>query len=80
MGSFVSIQYGRIFIPVTFLCGQNYGSFFDLATTGIDGGPVKLIGTGNATMDLSSNRWSYKVKYRKIIQIIAISGLLRNLY
>ncbi|XP_043710768.1 beta-galactosidase-like [Telopea speciosissima] len=39
----------------------NYGSFFDLVPTGIVGGPVKLIGNGNATKDLSSNEWSYKI-------------------
>ncbi|KAF8401121.1 hypothetical protein HHK36_014425 [Tetracentron sinense] len=40
---------------------QNYGSFFDLALTGIVGGPVQLIGAGNVTKDLSSNQWFYKV-------------------
>lgn len=42
---------------------QNYGAFFDLAPTGIVGGPVQLSGTGsvNTTKDISSNLWSYKV-------------------
>ncbi|XP_077234649.1 beta-galactosidase 15-like [Tasmannia lanceolata] len=39
----------------------NYGAFFDLQTAGIVGGPVQLIGEGNTTMDLSSNKWSYKI-------------------
>ncbi|KAF3450937.1 hypothetical protein FNV43_RR07026 [Rhamnella rubrinervis] len=39
----------------------NYGAFFDTQPTGIVGGPVKLIGDNNATLDISSNRWSYKV-------------------
>ncbi|KAF2304145.1 hypothetical protein GH714_028044 [Hevea brasiliensis] len=29
--------------------------------TGINGGPVKLLGSGSDVMDLSSNSWSYKV-------------------
>lgn len=50
---------------ITLLSGTvglpNYGSFFDTQTTGIVGGPVKLIGDNNVTQDLSSNQWSYKV-------------------
>ncbi|KAK3006998.1 hypothetical protein RJ639_017059, partial [Escallonia herrerae] len=43
------------------LSATNYGARFDLAPTGIVGGPVQLIGKANASMDLSSNQWSYKV-------------------
>ncbi|KAK3012130.1 hypothetical protein RJ639_011754 [Escallonia herrerae] len=39
----------------------NYGAFYDTNTTGIVGGPVELVGKENATIDLSSNLWSYKV-------------------
>ncbi|KAK2439709.1 beta-galactosidase [Trifolium repens] len=40
-----------------------YGPFFDLKTTGIVGGPVKLIASdsSNTTLDLSKSSWSYKV-------------------
>nr|GMC52008.1 beta-galactosidase 15-like [Ipomoea batatas] len=43
---------------------QNYGSFFDLAGTGLSGGPVEIVGTkGDETIskDISSHKWSYKV-------------------
>ncbi|XP_043696444.1 beta-galactosidase 7-like [Telopea speciosissima] len=39
----------------------NYGSFFDLVPSGIVGGPVQLIGSGNVTKDISLNEWSYKI-------------------
>ncbi|XP_074579821.1 beta-galactosidase-like [Curcuma longa] len=39
----------------------NYGAYFDLQRAGIDGGPVKLIGYGNATINLTSNTWTYKI-------------------
>ncbi|PKA53215.1 Beta-galactosidase 7 [Apostasia shenzhenica] len=39
---------------------KNYGAFFELMPAGIVGGPVQLIGE-NATLDLSSNTWSYKI-------------------
>ncbi|OVA08315.1 D-galactoside/L-rhamnose binding SUEL lectin domain [Macleaya cordata] len=39
----------------------NYGSFFDKAVFGIVGGPVELVGNRNVTMDLSTNKWFYKV-------------------
>ncbi|KAK2966971.1 hypothetical protein RJ640_014159 [Escallonia rubra] len=48
-------------LPILLIEATNYGAFFDLAPTGIVGGPVQLIGNSNATMDLSSNQWSYKV-------------------
>uniref|UniRef100_A0A0A0LDH9 Beta-galactosidase n=1 Tax=Cucumis sativus TaxID=3659 RepID=A0A0A0LDH9_CUCSA len=40
---------------------KNYDAFYDTVPTGIDGGPIYLIGDGNVTTDLSSNLWSYKV-------------------
>ncbi|XVE99945.1 hypothetical protein REPUB_Repub03eG0243800 [Reevesia pubescens] len=40
---------------------QNYGEFFDLGPEGINGGPVVLTDNKNATMNLSSNTWNYKV-------------------
>nr|GMC50041.1 beta-galactosidase 15-like [Ipomoea batatas] len=43
---------------------QNYGSFFDLAGTGLSGGPVEIVGRkGDETIskDISSHKWSYKV-------------------
>ncbi|XP_010273985.1 PREDICTED: beta-galactosidase 15-like [Nelumbo nucifera] len=40
---------------------QNYGPFFDLTPTGIAGGPVQLVLSGNVTKDLSSNQWYYKI-------------------
>nr|GMC52012.1 beta-galactosidase 15-like [Ipomoea batatas] len=43
---------------------QNYGSFFDLAGTGLSGGPVEILGRkGDETIskDISSHKWSYKV-------------------
>ncbi|XP_023516817.1 beta-galactosidase 7-like [Cucurbita pepo subsp. pepo] len=40
---------------------KNYDAFYDMVPTGIDGGPVYLIGSGNVTTNLSSNSWSYKV-------------------
>uniref|UniRef100_A0A5B7A024 Beta-galactosidase n=1 Tax=Davidia involucrata TaxID=16924 RepID=A0A5B7A024_DAVIN len=40
---------------------KNYDAFYDTVPNGIAGGPVKLIGKGNASMDLSSHQWSYKV-------------------
>ncbi|XP_022139472.1 beta-galactosidase 7-like [Momordica charantia] len=40
---------------------KNYDAFYDTVPTGIDGGPIYLIGDGNVTVDLSSNLWSYKV-------------------
>lgn len=45
------------------LCEKNYGAFFDKVNTGIVGGPVQLIGSGNVnvTKDLSPNLWMYKV-------------------
>ncbi|XP_074580440.1 beta-galactosidase 15-like [Curcuma longa] len=39
----------------------NYGAFYDMQRAGIDGGPVKIIGNGNNSLDLSNNTWSYKV-------------------
>jgi hypothetical protein len=39
----------------------NYGAWYDEIKTGISGGHVQLIGKNNATMDLSTNLWSYKV-------------------
>ncbi|KAJ4717252.1 Beta-galactosidase [Melia azedarach] len=39
----------------------NYGAFYDSKPTGIVGGSVTLIGNGNATIDLTTNQWSYKV-------------------
>ncbi|XP_042386802.1 beta-galactosidase-like [Zingiber officinale] len=39
----------------------NYGAYFDLQRAGIDGGPVNLIGYGNATINLTSNTWTYKI-------------------
>lgn len=44
---------------------QNYGDHFDLGPFGLDGGPVKLIGNGNLTRDLSTNLWTYKVNYHE---------------
>ncbi|KAG8636041.1 hypothetical protein MANES_16G092900v8 [Manihot esculenta] len=46
---------------ISLLSATNYGSFFDLQPTGING-PVKLLGSGSDVMNLSSNSWSYKVK------------------
>ncbi|KAM0953024.1 putative beta-galactosidase [Dioscorea sansibarensis] len=43
---------------------DNYGSFFEYDSYGIVGGPVKLIGSGNNSMDLTENKWSYKVDYK----------------
>lgn len=43
---------------------QNYGSFFEYDSYGIVGGPVKLIGNGNNSIDLTKNKWSYKVDYK----------------
>ena len=43
---------------------QNYGSFFEYDSYGIVGGPVKLIGSGNNSIDLTENKWSYKVDYK----------------
>uniref|UniRef100_A0A0A0LYH4 beta-galactosidase n=1 Tax=Cucumis sativus TaxID=3659 RepID=A0A0A0LYH4_CUCSA len=40
---------------------KNYDAFYDTVPTGIDGGPIYLIGDGNVKIDLSSNLWSYKV-------------------
>ncbi|KAL0541812.1 hypothetical protein IC582_021874 [Cucumis melo] len=40
---------------------KNYDAFYDMVPTGIDGGPIYLIGDGNVKTDLSSNLWSYKV-------------------
>ncbi|VFQ63388.1 unnamed protein product [Cuscuta campestris] len=42
---------------------QNYGSFYDMAGTGISG-PVEIVGRNGdetITKDLSSHKWSYKV-------------------
>ncbi|CAD5194786.1 unnamed protein product [Musa acuminata subsp. malaccensis] len=39
----------------------NYGAFFDLQKAGIDGGPVELIGNGKEKIDLTKNKWSYKI-------------------
>ncbi|GAU22242.1 hypothetical protein TSUD_227780 [Trifolium subterraneum] len=40
----------------------HYGALFDMAITGIVGGPVKLIASSNTTtLDLSKSSWSYKV-------------------
>ncbi|XP_022961111.1 beta-galactosidase 7-like [Cucurbita moschata] len=50
---------------------KNYDAFYDTVPTGIDGGPVYLIGSGNATTDLSSNLWSYKV---------GLNGEMKRLY
>ncbi|XP_023516730.1 beta-galactosidase-like [Cucurbita pepo subsp. pepo] len=50
---------------------KNYDAFYDTVPTGIDGGPVYLIGSGNATTDLSSNLWSYKV---------GLNGEIKQLY
>ncbi|KAG6589971.1 Beta-galactosidase 7, partial [Cucurbita argyrosperma subsp. sororia] len=50
---------------------KNYDAFYDTVPTGIDGGPVYLIGSGNATTDLSSNLWSYKV---------GLNGEMKQLY
>ena len=40
---------------------KNYDAFYDVVPTGIDGGPIYLIGDENMTTDLSSNLWPYKV-------------------
>ncbi|KAH7656488.1 Beta-galactosidase protein [Dioscorea alata] len=40
---------------------ENYGSFFEYDSYGIVGGPVKLIGNGNNSIDLTKNKWSYKI-------------------
>ncbi|ERN05588.1 hypothetical protein AMTRI_Chr12g267700 [Amborella trichopoda] len=40
---------------------QNYGAFFDMGPSGIVGGPVQIIGSGNVTKDISSSKWLYKV-------------------
>jgi hypothetical protein len=53
---------------LTYLCGQNYGAFFDLTPTGVVGGPVQLIGQGNVVKDLSSNKWSYKVNFGNFVE------------
>ncbi|KAL4011804.1 hypothetical protein IC575_028867 [Cucumis melo] len=50
---------------------NNYGAFYDTVPTGIDGGPIYLIGSGNVTVDLSSNLWSYKV---------GLNGEMKKLY
>ncbi|KAK7305146.1 hypothetical protein VNO77_43046 [Canavalia gladiata] len=39
----------------------NYGVEFDKIKTGIAGGPVRLIGQNNVTIDLSTNQWSFKI-------------------
>lgn len=49
------------FFSFLLLIEQNYGAYFELAPTGIVGGPVKLIGNGNQTKDLSANTWTYRV-------------------
>lgn len=50
---------------------KNYDAFYDTVPTGIDGGPVYLVGDGNITTDLSSNLWSYKV---------GLNGEMKQLY
>ncbi|KAJ8767420.1 hypothetical protein K2173_017464 [Erythroxylum novogranatense] len=40
---------------------KNYGSFFDKQPAGINGGPVKFIGSGNAEIDVSTYSWAYKI-------------------
>ncbi|KAL0558348.1 hypothetical protein IC582_002910 [Cucumis melo] len=50
---------------------KNYDAFYDTVPTGIDGGPIYLIGDGNVTIDLSSNLWSYKV---------GLNGEMKQLY
>ncbi|KAI0528736.1 hypothetical protein KFK09_001278 [Dendrobium nobile] len=40
---------------------KNYGPYYELMPAGIVGGPVKLIGNYNDTIDLSFSTWSYKV-------------------
>ncbi|KAL0541096.1 hypothetical protein IC582_021127 [Cucumis melo] len=40
---------------------KNYDAFYDMVPTGIDGGPIYLIGDGNVKTNLSLNLWSYKV-------------------
>ncbi|KAG0493724.1 hypothetical protein HPP92_004718 [Vanilla planifolia] len=39
----------------------NYGPYYELMPAGIVGGPVQLIGSNNDTIDLSTNKWSYKI-------------------
>lgn len=39
---------------------QNYGAFYDLVGAGITG-PVKLKGSNGASLDLSSQQWTYQV-------------------
>ena len=40
---------------------KNYDAFYATISTGIDGGPIYLIGNGNMTTNLLSNLWTYKV-------------------
>ncbi|KAG0491679.1 hypothetical protein HPP92_005077 [Vanilla planifolia] len=40
---------------------KNYGPYYELMPAGIVGGPVQLIGSNNDTIDLSTNKWSYKI-------------------
>ncbi|KAL4188862.1 hypothetical protein AMTRI_Chr08g204130 [Amborella trichopoda] len=41
---------------------QNYGAFYDMGPAGIVGGPVQIIGSDNATKDISSSKWLCKVE------------------
>ncbi|XP_038893262.1 beta-galactosidase 7-like [Benincasa hispida] len=40
---------------------KNYDAFYDTIPTGIEGGPIYLMGDGKVAADLSYNTWSYKV-------------------
>ncbi|XP_068649602.1 beta-galactosidase 15-like [Aristolochia californica] len=51
--NYISILSATVGLP-------NYGPRFEKAVAGIVGGPVMLI-NGNNTIDLSSNKWSYKI-------------------
>ncbi|XP_031374014.1 beta-galactosidase-like [Punica granatum] len=68
----VSLKLGKntIYLLSVTVGFPNYGAFFELTPVGLAGGPVQLV-NGNATIDLSSNSWSYKV---------ALNGELAQLY
>ncbi|XP_031480414.1 beta-galactosidase 7-like [Nymphaea colorata] len=43
---------------------QNYGPLFELVPAGINTGPVEIVGSNNATKDLSRKVWLYKIGLR----------------
>lgn len=45
-----------------FIYFKNYGAFFDKVGAGITG-PVKLEGSNGASIDLSSQQWTYQVAF-----------------